>query len=175
MCPILVYHFILNPKLPCLPRRRGAGLRRRPQKASPFEAPTELRVSSGHLAKRSNDRGGSRERQARQVPSRRKFTGMAQRKNATADEVENPTAAHRSRQSTTLPFAPSRAERNATGALFDVVFVAPISDRLLYLTIRAQSIADRRYTRPIKRSSTAEKTTVLPFIGVGKKKRDKVI
>ena len=46
---------------------------------------------------------------AGKVPSRRKFTGMAQRKNATADEVENPTAEHRSRQSTTLPYAPSRS------------------------------------------------------------------
>ena len=50
----------------------------------------------------------------------------------------NLTAAHRSWQSTTLPSAPSRAERNATGAVFDVVFVAPISDRLC--RVRAQSI-----------------------------------
>ena len=49
--------------------------------------------------------------------------------------MENPTAAHRSRQSTTLPSAPSRAERNATGAGFDVVFVAPISDRLCFVRL----------------------------------------
>ena len=35
------------------------------------KAPTELRVSGGHLAKRSNDRGGSREREPRQVAVRR--------------------------------------------------------------------------------------------------------
>ena len=45
------------------PLGKGAGLRWRPLPQA--EAPTELRVSSGHLAKRSNDRGGSRERQAR--------------------------------------------------------------------------------------------------------------
>ena len=45
------------------PLRWGAGLRRRPLPKA--EAPTELRVSGGHLAKRSNDRGGSRERQPR--------------------------------------------------------------------------------------------------------------
>ena len=37
------------------PLRWGAGLRRRPLPKA--EAPTELRVSGGHLAKRSNDRG----------------------------------------------------------------------------------------------------------------------
>ena len=41
---------ILNPKLPCLPRRRGAGLRRRPQKAPPFEAPTEPAGETGAVA-----------------------------------------------------------------------------------------------------------------------------
>ena len=52
------------------PRQGGAKRRMRVRIAGgdlcrQAEAPTELRVAGGNLAKRSNDRGGSRERQAR--------------------------------------------------------------------------------------------------------------
>ena len=78
---------ILNPKLPCLPRRRGRCRR-------------AANLPVWHSEK-----------------TRRRMRW-------------NPTVAHRSRKSTTLPFAPSRSLIDATGAVFDVVFVAPISDRL---------------------------------------------
>ena len=58
--------FLCLPQRPCPPRRRGAGCQWQPLPKA--EAPTELRVSSGHLAQRSNDRRGSGERQARFDP-----------------------------------------------------------------------------------------------------------
>ena len=79
---------------------------------------------------------------AGKVPSRHNFTGIAQRKNATADEVENPTAAHRWRKSTTTPSAPSR-------------LIADNYGRWVLFNVRAQSIADRRYGRYVAAAASA--------------------
>ena len=70
------------------------------------------------------------------------------------EEVENPAAAALS------TIAPSRTECNATGAMFDVVFVAPISDRL------------RRVRAPGRRNADATGCPCLPrWRGAGRHRR----
>ena len=96
------------------PLGKGAGLRWRPLPQA--EAPTELRVSSGHLAKRSNDRGGSRERQARRQPARAdgrgRSTGRGRRGNS-ADQGSALQGTPGKKDGRPHGVAPTRQSRNA--------------------------------------------------------------